>query len=139
MDFNLNAVVAEATGHYTNQDHAGICFIPAGFEYWEEAKTFDFTFSEIDGKHSETQANVTTEAEGADIFSWLPDTESSNWNEQVVESLLGHIEDQSDISEEDFVALCDQINEFNAYIHKNVSYKVVTKTVFKFAGAIVDV
>ena len=89
---------------------------------------FQYTFDELDGKHSETEGDVSFCTETDETLSWLLDeTESEN----VLDTLLYLLQD-SDLPTAAQDVL--DIKEFNKQIRDNLVVKTETKHVFEYDG-----
>ncbi|ALP47540.1 hypothetical protein phiST2_0380 [Vibrio phage phi-ST2] len=109
MNDNLRLIEVSATGYYSNATAAHTCWVTAEFvEKYEDAIcAFSFYFSDLDGKHSETEAEVCIHEEQRDMALAWSESQGEDWS--ITEIMFDHEAFESDDIEE-MISLNEDMN-----------------------------
>ncbi len=117
----MKVLVAFAEGYHSNAIGCGMLFLPADTpeDTLHKLQTeVEYSFSELDGKHSETEASITLYYNYSDCIEMIED-ESMDYLMEIAADYIPEDEREG-------------IADFNKIIHDGLS--VHTETVIKFQG-----
>ncbi|QIW90906.1 hypothetical protein COHAPHLL_00043 [Vibrio phage V09] len=82
MNDNLRMIEVSATGYYSNATAAHTCWVTDEFveKYEDEIRKFDFYFSDLDGKHSETHADIEIYSDQRDMALAWSESQGEDWS-----------------------------------------------------------
>lgn len=109
MNDDLRMIVLSATGYYSNATAAHTCWVTKDFaeKYEDVIYGFDFSFSDLDGKHSETEAEVGIYSDQRDMALAWSDSQGECWG--ITEAMFDSDEFENEDIEE-MIALNEDMN-----------------------------
>jgi len=122
MNDNTRMIEVTATGHYSNKSESHTCFVTSEFieKYKSAIDTFTYTFCDLDGKHSETDADVyVLESHKEMALAWVQ-SEGQDW--AITESMFDHIRSEVEFDEEDF----SEMISLNEDLNQTIDVRTVT-------------
>ncbi|CAL9972519.1 hypothetical protein VPHD482_0170 [Vibrio phage D482] len=129
MNDNTRLIEVTATGHYSNATETQTCFVTAEFieKYKDAIDTFTYRFHELDGKHSETEADIhVLESTKEMALSWA-DSRGEHW--AITEVMFDHIRGYADeVDEEDFAAMISLNEDMNNTIEVRTRTEITIGT-----------
>ncbi|AGN30180.1 hypothetical protein VPFG_00178 [Vibrio phage nt-1] len=109
MNDNLRMIEVSAVGYYSNATAAHTCWVTEEFveKYKDDIKAFDFYFSDLDGKHSETHAEVNILEHSKEMALAWSESQGECWS--ITECMFDEFEfDSADI--EEMISLNEDMN-----------------------------
>ncbi|AUR85878.1 hypothetical protein NVP1081O_143 [Vibrio phage 1.081.O._10N.286.52.C2] len=109
MNENVRLLEITATGHYSDATAAQTCWVTQEFveKYEEPIGEWSFTFSELDGKHSETEGELFIHSTPRDMALAWSVSQGEHW--AFTEDMFDHEEFESaDVSE--MISLNEDLN-----------------------------